>query len=546
MSLQPEYEFSSEPKGNTQLKKGTDNEQKQSHQSLSELQLENQDNEAVYITELNGEFVAVNYNSYNKDPQLVSLSTNTLTETEEQEIELASATATASQLQSQQQRARSFSGKKGLAVGIGLGVILAVGGMRLFAPSSTETTNTSNVDPTVYIAPKQSVTVVEVKTGQIKRTLNMTGTAAAYELIPVKSPAMGLQIKEILVDRGAYVEKGQVLARLGNDILQAELVQAQAEVKEEKANLAELKAGNLPEEIAQSEQRVRSAAAAVVQAESDLDLVQKRAATNKNLAAEGAITRDRLNEILNEERINQSNLEQAQARLQEAQQQLAQLRRGARPEAIAQAEAALAQAEGRVQSIQAQLADTIITAPVSGKIAERDARIGDLTSASENLFTIIENGRLELQVEMPETLLGQIRPGQTVQVTSDVNSNLKLLGKIREINPILEEDIPQATVKIDLPKETDLKPGMFLRSAIETSTAEGQIVPMDALLPQSNDTAIAYVVQPDNTVKAQSVQMGEILPDQQVEVVNGLQPGDRIVVEGAAYLKDGDSVQIAN
>ena len=515
------------------------------NQSLSELPTNNQDNQAIYITEVDGEFVTVDYHSHNEDPKIIPLAITKLTETEEQEIELASAT-TSQPIQSEQQSDRSLSGKKGLAIGIGLGVILAVGGMHVFASSPAENTSASNVDPSEYLAPKQSVTVTDVKTGTIKRTLKMTGTVAAYELIPVKSPAMGLPIKEILVERGIYVQQGQVLARLGNDILQAELVQAQAAVQEAEANLAELRAGSLPEEIAQSQQRVRRAEAGVVQAESDLDLVQKRVAINKTLAAEGAITRDRLNEILNEERINQSNLEQAQASLQEAQQQLAQLKRGARPEAIAQAEASLAQAKGRVQSINAQLADTVIVAPTSGKIAERDARIGDLTSASENLFTIIENGRLELQVKMPETLLGQIRPGQTVQVTSDVDSNLQLLGKVREIDPILEEDVPQATVKIDLPEGTDLKPGMSLRSAINTSTATGQTVPMDALLPQPDGSAIAYVVQSDNTVKARSVKMGEILPDRQVEVVSGLQTGERIVVEGAAYLKDGDNIQIAN
>jgi multidrug efflux pump subunit AcrA (membrane-fusion protein) len=53
-------------------------------------------------------------------------------------------------------------------------------------------------------------------------------------------------------------------------------------------------------------------------------------------------------------------------------------------------------------------------------------------------------------------------------------------------------------------------------------------------------------VQPDNTVKAQSVEVGELLSDNQVEIKSGLSVGDRVVVKGAAYLKDGDNVNVVN
>ncbi len=67
---------------------------------------------------------------------------------------------------------------------------------------------------------------------------------------------------------------------------------------------------------------------------------------------------------------------------------------------------------------------------------------------------------------------------------------------------------------------------------------------MGAVLPQSDGSAIAYVLQADNTVKAQPVEMGEILPSEKVEIESGLQVGDRVVVKGAAYLKEGDLVEV--
>ena len=87
---------------------------------------------------------------------------------------------------------------------------------------------------------------------------------------------------------------------------------------------------------------------------------------------------------------------------------------------------------------------------------------------------------------------------------------------------------------------------MLLQATISTDTNQGQAVPIEALLPQSGNRAIAFVVQSDNTVKAQNVIMGEILTEQKVEVVDGLEPGERIVLKGAAYLKDGDRIAIAN
>ena len=498
-----------------------------------------QEDEAIYIAEVNGEFVAIT--KFNEEGEqtieLIELTEVTNSQPLKSESEFT-------QIERQQSES-SPSTNKSLVIGIGLGIILTIAGMHIFNFSPADNSSIS-ADTGEMVVPKQSVTVTRVKTDTIKHTLKIRGTVAAYELIPVKSSVMGLSIREIFVDRGNYVTKGQVLARLDNDILQAELVQAQAAAREAEAHLAELQAGSLPEEIAQAEQKVVSAEAEVERAESDLDLIKKRVARNKTLETEGAIARDRLDEILNQEQVYKSNLEQAKANLEAEQQALARLKIGTRPEIIAQAQASLAQARAQVESISARLADTVVVAPVNGKIAERNATVGELTSASTNLFTIIENGRLELRVKLPETLLAEVEPMQTVNVTSDVDSELQLLGKVREIDPILAKNSPQATVKIDLPQETDLKPGMFLEAAIHTSTDKGLTVPIDALLPQPDGSAIAYVLQADNTVKAQSVTMGEIISDRQVEVLTGLQSGDRIVVEGAAYLKDGDSVVVVD
>ena len=496
--------------------------------------------QGLYIVEIEDQFSLLDYTreTYETKPEPLTAS-NLIKSPHPEKINAA-----LSSNQNSNSKSVSSLGKKGLWLGVGLGVLLTLGVTRLLAPQ----TNASKGEPELVsesIAPAKAVTVTEVITTDIDSTLNVSGTVAAYERTPVMSQAAGLQITEMLVERGDAVKQGQVLARLNNQVLSAEKVQAEGAVNQAQARLDELEAGSRAEEIAQAESRVANAQSAIAEASSNLELVRKRVQSNIALQAEGAISRDALDELLSQERVAESSLAGEKADLNEAQQALAQLRAGSRPQIIAQAQAELAQAKGRLQGITAQLADTTITAPRSGIIADRQGRVGQITSTSETLFSIIQDGRLELSLQIPETLIGKIQPGQKVQITSNRIRDLALTGKVREIEPLIDTNTRQGTVKVALPVGTNLKPGMFLQAIINTDTNQGQAVPIAALLPQSGNTAIAFVLQEDNIVKAQQVKTGEILSEQRVEVTEGLQSGDRIVLKGAAYLKDGDKVAIS-
>ncbi|HEY9741765.1 MAG TPA: efflux RND transporter periplasmic adaptor subunit [Coleofasciculaceae cyanobacterium] len=474
-----------------------------------------------------------------------------------------------------------LSGGRGLVIGIGIGVVLAAGGMR-FLGSQPTNAPAKKPAPTASAAPTsaQSVTVATVENSRVNRTLEATGSVSAFEMIPVSSQATGLQIQEVLVDQNALVQAGQLMARLDDSVLQAQLTQAKASVAQAEARVAELRTGTRSEEVAQAQARLDQAKARLRQAQASiprqidqakaqvssaqarLNLAENRYKSYESLVGQGAVTQDRFNEASSEYRSAQANLSEAQQRLEQAQntnnpeeeqlaaavreaeQQLQQLRAGSRQEVITQAEAQLAQAKGQQQAITAQLKDTRVVAPASGQVAERKARVGDVTSASQPLFRIIDKGRLELLLKLPETQLPQISLGQSVKITSNNDSKLSLEGKVREIDPVVDEQSRQATVKVDMPATESLKPGMFLRAAITTSSASGLTIPAKAVLPQADGSAIAYRLQGNGTVKAQPVQVGEIMPGERVEIKSGLSPGDRIVVKGAAYLKDGDKVEV--
>ncbi|HEY9728662.1 MAG TPA: efflux RND transporter periplasmic adaptor subunit [Chroococcales cyanobacterium] len=474
-----------------------------------------------------------------------------------------------------------LSGGRGVFIGIGVGILLAVGGMR-FLGSRQPAAPTKKAPPATSLAPAQSVTVAAVEPSRVNQTLDATGSVAAFEMIPVSAQATGLQIKQVLVDEGDVVKAGQVMVRLDDSVLQAQLMQAKASVAQAEARLSQLRTGSRQEEIAQAQARfdqaqarlresqasiprqIDQAKAQVASAQARLALAESRYKSNQSLVNQGAVSQDRFNEAASEYQSARANLAEAQQRLEqarntnnpevdqlaaaarEAEQQLKQLRAGSRPEEITQAEAQLAQAKGQMQAVTAQLKNTVVVAPVSGKVAERNARVGDVSSSSTKLFTIIQNGRLELLLKVPETQLPQIRSGQSVTVTSDIDRKLKLIGTVREIEPMVDEQSRQATVKVDLPAEKSLRPGMFLRAAIATSSTSSLAIPSKAVLPQPDGNAIAFQMQADGTVKAQPVKVGEILPGDRVEIKSGLSLGERVVVKGAPFLKDGDRVEVRN
>ncbi len=431
-----------------------------------------------------------------------------------------------------------------LWIGLGFGLVIVGASLKLLAPTAQSPTVSGDSPAIAQTGEATPVTLVTAELTAIQEGFNATGTVTATELLPVTAQASGLQIQTILADEGQSVRGGQVLARLNSSLLQAQLTQAQASVAQAEARVAELRSGSRLEEINRAQEGVRIATAGVAQAQSDLELVQKRVQRNQTLEVEGAIARDRLDEILNQARIEAANLQQAKARLAEAQSQLTELRQGPRPEVITQAEAQLQQAQGQVQLITAQLQQTQILAPASGTIATRNARVGAISNASEPLFTIIQGGQLELELMIPETQLPQVRSGQVVRITAENNPDLSLNGQVRTINPVVNAQSRQATVNVMLPINPSLKPGMFLKGEIITRNTQGITIPTAALLPQTEEQAVVFVLAGDNRVRRQTVAVGELLGGDRVEILAGLEVGDRIVLEGAPYLKDGDQVTI--
>ncbi len=390
-----------------------------------------------------------------------------------------------------------------LLVGTGLGIGLTGLGMTIM---NRPTTKPAVTPQSVNLAPSMSVTVASAELTPVARTLSVTGTVNARDLIPVLPQATGLQIKQILVDEGDSVKSGQTLAVLDSSVLQTQIAQAKAEVESNRAV-------------------VRQRQASLAQSRATLAEANSNYERYRGLADAGAISRQELETRSTTATTAREAISVAQAN-------------------IASAEADVRISIARVQQQQTQLNQTIVRAPASGIIAEQTAQVGDVANSTQKIFSIIQNGSLELQAKVPATNLNQVKINSPVVVTSDADSRLRLQGKVREIAPLVDPQSREATVRIDLPATALLRPGMFASGAITIANAPGIAIPAKAVLPQSDGSAIAFVLTDGDIVRSQKITVGEAIGKSNVEIVNGLKIGDRVVVAGAGYLKDGDKVQV--
>lgn len=232
------------------------------------------------------------------------------------------------------------------------------------------------------------------------------------------------RIKEILVEEGATVTRGQVLARLDRDRLKAQVDQAQAMVAAQRAVVERLHNGSRPEEIAQARANLASAKADAVNARAQLQrrrtLADRAAGSQQDLdtAEAAAAVADAKVEV------NNRALELAVA--------------GPRREDIAQAEAQLNGNIAQLALIQRQFADTELTSPIDGIVRSRLMEPGELASPSRPVFSLAQIRPKWVRTYVSETRLGQIRPGMRVTVVSDSFPGRSFGGWIGFISPVAE------------------------------------------------------------------------------------------------------------
>lgn len=413
---------------------------------------------------------------------------------------------------------------------------------------------------TTVAEPVITVTTEKISARNIEGKIEVNGTIWAWDPLTIGSEVNGLRVESILVDDGDKVKRGQVLARLNASVLNAQLAEERAKLAAQKATLKRTIQPNRPEDLLslqaahmQTESAVAEAETMLTKAKANLVNAQHNAQRYRGLVAEGAVSEQEADQKDTEAKTSEAEMHNAAQKVrtakfqrEQAKQRLVMGQQGGRKEDVEISNATVAQMQANVQRLEALVAQTVIRAPADGLIMRRDAHLGDITAMNKTLFQMVRDHRLELRAQVAEIDLHQIHPGQKVAVTDSTNSSFAVEGVVREVSPMIDQDMRLGTVRIDVPGtkqgERGFKPGNFAHGTIDIGTKRALTVPASAVLSRDNKSFV-YVVNADNTVAVRDVKTGERVSGY-AEVLSGLGEGETVVVRGAGFLKNGDLVRV--
>lgn len=386
---------------------------------------------------------------------------------------------------------------------------------------------------------------VEVTSGDLAVQIKGNGVVQPTRKINL-SPKDSGQIAKLYVDEGDKVKLGQLIARMDGEQFQAQVNQYQAALAKAEADLTQKRTGNRPQEIAKAVAEVTKNEALVTEARSRLALASQQVKRKRYPTQQGAISRDELDQALTQERNAKDNLEQAQASLAVAKQELSLQRQGYRTEEIAQAEAEVAQAKAQLLYYQTQLKNTFIRAPFAGTITRRFAQEGDFVTPTTSASTsdgatstsIAElSSGLEVEAKVPEASIARIKPGQQVEIRSDSYPDDVFKGAVRLIAPRAVQENQQNSnvtsfrVKVILHTgQQQLKTGMNVKLSFKgDSLRNALVVPLAAIVTKKDGQTGVLVLDENNQVQFRPVSVGSTSGDK-VQIIEGVKKGERILM----------------
>lgn len=385
------------------------------------------------------------------------------------------------------------------------------------------------------------VQTARVEVGDIGATIETSGSIAVRDQADIVAKISG-RVGSVLVDEGDAVRTGQVVVRLEQDDILAQLGQAKAAVEAAEAARGAAQAQLTALRTGARTQERRQAEAGVAQARANLENARSSYERMKRLSDLGAISKQQMDLV-------QMQYDVAKAQYESAQEQLSLVREGPRAEEVQaaeqrlkQAEGAVAQAKAALQLARVQLTNTFIKSPVSGRVSRRMIEPGEMAAPGVPLLHVVNNQTAYVQVSLPDVQADKVKAGVPAEVTIDGIPGRSFRGHVTEVNPASDPASRSRTVKISLENPSaEVKPGMFARVSLVVERRQGVVVlPRQVVIERGR----AYVMVRDGSVaRERAVTLG-LANQERVEVTGGLHPGEEVVVVGQELLKEGDPIEV--
>ncbi len=219
-------------------------------------------------------------------------------------------------------------------------------------------------------------------------------------------------------------------------------------------------------------------------------------------------------------------------------------------------EAQLRTSDAQVQQLRAarrtageQRARTVVRAPIDGTVALLRVSQGDTVAPAAPLCAIVQMDRVEVELRVTEQDYVRVREGMAVAVRPPALPDVVRAGTVRRISPVLDPLTRTATVEVDVENaDGTLRPGMVAHAAIELSRRSGVVLaPARALVLSSRteterEAAIFVLDRAAGVARRVAVRLGRRY-DRRVEITDGLEGGEEVVVQGQHLLRDGAPVR---
>ena len=410
-------------------------------------------------------------------------------------------------------------------------VIIGLAGFRL-----VERINQNKVEvvSTAQIPEEKGVPIqiAPVQRGEINSFLKITGLVEPKETVKVTAKIMG-QVKEVLVTEGHKVKAGDILIRLDAEPIQLQVAQAQAAYEAALASLEKVKAGPRPEQIKQAE-------AVMQQAKINRDNAEQNYQRMEKLFSEGAISAQQHDQA-------KWQYETAEAQYQSAKASYELVKKGASPEDIKVVEAQVRQAQAALKIAETQLDNTIIRAPISGKVTSISVSPGEMVSAAIPLLVILDTSELYVRAGIAESDIASVQIGQQAEILIDAFPQKKFKGEIVTKGAAIDPTTKSVEIKIKIIEpEVEVPPGVFARvNILVKNNPEALIIPVTALTRKGDQLYVFVFNQGKGVVEKRAVVTG-VTDGDRVEILEGVQEGEEIVVKGNLTLEDGDQVRVIN
>ncbi len=374
--------------------------------------------------------------------------------------------------------------------------------------------------------------VVSVGEGSNVRTF--PGKVEASKQVELTFQVPGLLVS-LPVREGQKVAKNDVIAQLRQEDFGARLAALRGQLDRVRADLQASLAGVRPEERQRLEAQLRSAEASLVNARTEYGRARQ-------LLNSRTISRVEFDRAETTYRVAKENFEAARQTFDQS--------AVGREEDIMAREAEVRGLEGRVVEANLQLDDSTLRAPYDGVIAQRFVEQGQNVRAKQPVVKFQDIAEIDISADIPESVMADVHSADIVGLVAEFSAlpGRRFSVHIKEVAQRADPATQTFRIRVAMmvPEGVNLLPGMSATVAMTYRRAAilgGRIfVPIAAIFETSPGLQAAWVIGSDQTVAHRLVKTGEATAGQ-IEIVDGLQPGDRIAVAGVTFLREGMKVR---